>query len=89
MNSPPDNSIQNGRRDIQASWSSALANLLTPLPWTKWRQFTGHKFKRNYMYEDSLMSTFCIEVYCFGCDWWEVIIGLDDDPVPNMRQRII
>ena len=35
---------------------------------------------------------FCIystKVCPIGCDWWEVIIGLDDDLVPNRPQVII
>ena len=57
--------------------SSPLDKMKTKLKtlWVPFRQWTSLSF-----------GDFLNEVCCLGCDWWIVIIGLNNGLVPNRRQ---
>ena len=54
------------------------------------RKITENNFKYNFVNENWLVLMILLIEFCsLGCDWWEVIIGLDNSLVPNWQQAII
>ena len=47
---------------------------------------TGDQLRCNFVNENLLSF---LQAPSLGCDWWEVIIGLDNGLAPNRRQAII
>ena len=75
----------------------------TPLPslwrhcsdfhaWTPLDNMTAHLQRTNFSgisWMKVVQFWYFFEFCSLGCDWWEVIIGSDNDLAPNRRQAII
>ena len=54
------------------------------------RKITENNFKYNFVNENWLVLMILLIEFCsLGCDWWEIIIGLDNSSAPNWQQSII
>ena len=52
-------------------------------------KITNDTFMCNFVNENCFISIFVTELYSLKCEWWEIIIGLDNGSVPKIQQAFI